>query len=814
MGESNETTSGSAIASRELSVSVLENLLEGCQVIGPDYRYLYVNGAVVRHGRRSRESMLGRTMMECYPGIQDTQMFALVRRCMEERSPAHLENEFTFPDGTTGWFELRFEPVPEGITILSVDITERKRAEQALHRKIRALKTLSRSNQTLVRASDEHNLIQDVCRLVVESGGYPTAWVGLVDEADDAEIRAIGCAGFEGGVEGLSGVLRSSSPDYKELLQRAMSTGATQIARAGQTGIGSDEDTNDASRASFICLPLGSNGTRLGTLTIHASEPDAFDDDERHLLTEVAMDLGYGIANIRARTAQAQTLAALDESRARTRAIADHLPHAILVWRRDGDGFALVDFNEAAAAQTDGRVSALLGSSAAECGFGVPQLEEHLARCMDDPAGLHHEAECTLPGATRRRRMILTYGAIPPDMVLLHAQDVTEQRRVEQQLVAAQRLEAIGRLAGGVAHDFNNLLTAVLSFGQFAVDQLDPSHPAREDVEEIIAAGRRAERLTSQLLAFSRKQILEPQATSLNTVIGEVENMLRQLLGEDVDLQMRTAENLGNILADPGRLEQVIMNLALNAREAMPQGGTLIIETANVDLDETHAAQNISATPGRFARLSVTDTGVGMTAEERDRVFEPFFTTKGEDKGTGLGLSTVYGIVKQSGGIIWVRSEPGQGTTFEVLFPLVAAATTEPGHVRSDNVTTGNESILVVEDNDAIRNVVERILRGAGYQVLAAANGADALQLCAQTDTAIDLLLTDVVMPAMSGPELADRLRETYPGRRLEVLFTSGYTDAAISSHGAHDMRTRFIAKPFSGDELTRKVREVLDGGE
>jgi PAS domain S-box-containing protein len=384
-----------------------------------------------------------------------------------------------------------------------------------------------------------------------------------------------------------------------------------------------------------------------------------------------------------------------------------------------------------------------------------------------------------------------------------------ERTEIQNQLQESQKLESVGRLAGGVAHDFNNLLSVIISYADFAAAALREGDPARADVLEIRKAGERAATLTRQLLAFSRRQVLEPRLVDLNEVVGGIEGMLRRLLGEDIEIAFRPAEGLGSVRADPGQIEQVLVNLAINARDAMPEGGRLTIETAHVELDEDYAARHVSVLPGCYVLLSLTDTGCGMDAKVRERLFEPFFTTKEVGKGTGLGLSTCYGIVKQSGGTIWVYSEPGQGTTFKVYLPRVDAPAT--GGTRRSPVTMarGTETVLLVEDEGAVCSLSERILRSAGYEVLAASNGGEALLLFEERGSDVDLLLTDVVMPRVSGRALAARLTTLRPG--LKVLYMSGYPDDAIVHHGVIDPGTRFIGKPFSSAELTRKVREVLD---
>jgi two-component system, cell cycle sensor histidine kinase and response regulator CckA len=387
-------------------------------------------------------------------------------------------------------------------------------------------------------------------------------------------------------------------------------------------------------------------------------------------------------------------------------------------------------------------------------------------------------------------------------------EDVTERRSLEAQLRQAQKMEAVGRLAGGVAHDFNNLLTVITSYSQLLLEDMAAADPRRADLQEIQRAAIGAAGLTRQLLAFSRQQVLEPRVLNLNDVLSAAGKMLQRLIGEDVALQLTLAPDLGNVKADPGQLEQVIMNLAVNARDAMPDGGKMTIETANIDLEASYAAQHAVVTPGSYVLVTVTDTGSGMDEPTKARLFEPFFTTKELGKGTGLGLATVYGIVKQSNGYIWVYSELGHGTSFKVYLPRVSDAAAANAEVRPLFTNGGTETILLAEDASGVRAVAQEILKRLGYTVLVATDGHAALQLArARTDT-IHLLVTDVIMPEMSGRQLADRLKEQRPG--LKVLFVSGYTDDAIVRHGMLEPGIAFLQKPFTPQTLARKVREVL----
>ena len=406
---------------------------------------------------------------------------------------------------------------------------------------------------------------------------------------------------------------------------------------------------------------------------------------------------------------------------------------------------------------------------------------------------------------------------LPPETgmrgLIINARDQTDRQQLEAQLRVSQKMEGIGRLAGGIAHDFNNLLTAILGYSELMEAQLPDDEDLRSSLREIHHAGERAAALTRQLLAFSRKQVLQPRLLDLNAVVSEVEKLLRRLIGEDVELVTQLDPALGNVKADPGQLEQVLINLAVNARDAMPEGGTLTIETANAVLDTGFAMANPGARSGEYAVLTVADTGIGMSDDVRSHAFEPFFTTKEQGKGTGLGLATAYGIVKQSDGYITVESEPGRGAAFRIYFPRAAGAAAASGLGEHPPLSPrGTETILLVEDETGVRRLSCTILESQGYTVLEAASGAEALEIARSHTGEIHLLATDVVMPGMSGRVLWDRLRALHPGPR--VLFMSGYTDDAIARHGVLEPGIAFLQKPFTPFGLAQKVRDVLDAAQ
>jgi two-component system, cell cycle sensor histidine kinase and response regulator CckA len=391
------------------------------------------------------------------------------------------------------------------------------------------------------------------------------------------------------------------------------------------------------------------------------------------------------------------------------------------------------------------------------------------------------------------------------------AVDITERRQLEQQLRQAQKMEAIGNLAGGVAHDFNNIVTIITGYSDMLLSRIGPEGPMRRELEQIKKAGDRAHSLTRQLLAFSRRQMLQPKVLDLNAVVTNLEPMLQRLIGENIDLVIELKPELGQVKADPGQVEQVIMNLAINGRDAMPQGGKLLLETDNAELDEAYARRHLPMPPGSYVHLAVSDTGHGMDAATQARIFEPFFTTKEQGKGTGLGLSTVYGIVKQSGGYIWVSSERGQGTTFKIYLPrVVAPADSVPPDTHWSSLPQGMETVLLVEDEPEVRWLVRDMLRHLGYTVLEARHGIEAQVQSIQHPGPIHLLITDVVMPQMSGRQIAERLTPEHP--ETKVLYMSGYTDDAVVRHGVLAAHMAFLQKPFSPEALALKVREVLDG--
>ena len=725
---------------------------QGFQIVGFDWRYQYMNAAAARHGRRSREELLGRTMMECYPGIEQTEMFRALERCMTSRHSAVIENEFTYPDGTRAWFELRIEPAPEGIAVLSLDITLRKRAEQHF--------------QSVVEASP-NGLI------MVDRAGR----IAMVNR--EAE-RLFGYS-------------------CDELLGESIEQLVPERAREPHAALRGAHDGRTVHR------PLGAGRELSG---------------RRKDGTEIPVEIGlspvetaggtFVLASVVDIAARHAMETALRQSEERYRLLFQANPHAS--WVLDTETLRFVAVNDAAIQLYGFSREEFLAMTARDI-----RPPEDVAAFVESMREQRQSARLTKGWRHRRKDGSLIdveVSAQPLEFegraaMLVLVTDVTERNQLEAQYRQAQKMEAVGRLAGGVAHDFNNLLTVITSYSELLLEDCGETDPRRPELLEIRRAAGMAATLTRQLLAFSRQQVLEPRVLDLNDVVTGAEKMLTRLIGEDIRLVTTLAPAAGAVRADAGQIEQVIMNLAVNARDAMPDGGALTLETANVEFTGEYVEGHFPAQRGRYVMLAVTDTGAGMSAETQARIFEPFFTTKEAGKGTGLGLATVYGIVKQSGGFIWVYSEPGAGTTFKIYLPRVDEAAVPERRGQPADALGGSETILLVEDSDPLRDIASRVLERRGYTLLEASDGETALAIAAQHSGKIDLLLTDVVMPEMNGRQLAERLTALRPA--LKVLYMSGYAGDAVTRRGVIERGMAYLQKPFTPDALARKVREVLN---
>jgi two-component system, cell cycle sensor histidine kinase and response regulator CckA len=687
------------------------------------------------------------------------------------------------------------------------DVTDRRLAESRIRQLNRVYAMLGGISEAIVRENDQQSVLTAACRITVETGGFRMAWIGMYDDSRQLQIAAH--AGADPGVlEVIKGLIEGDPPAgctfTADALRMARHAICDDIAADPATAAWRHEALARGYR-SMAALPLVSLGQTIGVFNIYSGDARAFDPQELRLLDDVATDISLAI-EIQRRDAERR------RAEERFRLVVETIQEVF--WLSDSMG--QMQFVSPAYEAVWGRSVTRLFESPASWFESIhpedrPRMEQSF-RSQLYTGSSDETYRIIRPDGSIRWIRARAFPVRNAAGALVHivgtAADITDQRLLEEQFRQAQKMESVGRLAGGIAHDFNNLLTVINGTAELAALDLPPDATLRGDLLQIRQAGERAATLTRQLLALSRQQILKPAIINLTAVVHGMQSMLRRLIGEHVELAFALSDSVGHVKADPSQIEQVILNLAVNAQDAMPDGGTLTIATAAVDLDAGDAVSHLATRPGPHVMLAISDTGIGMDEATRERIFEPFFTTKELGKGTGLGLSTVYGIVQQSDGGLYVYSEPGRGTTFTIYLPRVdEGLTSVPAIDPHDGA--GTETLLVVEDEAALRTLARRILESAGYTVIEASSGNEALAVLAEHEGPVHLMLTDVVMPGMSGPELARRVFALWPD--MKVLYASGYTDDAIFRHGVLDAGSRFISKPFAPGELCRKIREIID---
>ena len=699
------------------------------------------------------------------------------------------------------------------------DVTERNLAELRIKYLNRVYAVVSDTNQVIVREKDPRAMLMAACRIAVEKGLFRLAWIGLAD-TPGGKTERIKVAAHAGATAGtleiiemlLGGEVRDCACSFT---MHALRTGTHGVCNDIEHDLNTVEWREAALQRGYravASLPLKSNDKVIGTFNLYAGETGFFDDVELRLLDELALDIEFALEVSRRDQDHKRAEAELHASEERFRQLAENINEVFwIVNPADGQMIYVSPAYE----KIWGRPCDSLYRSPSLWLDAVhaDDRAQVLAAKIKQARGDYDETYRILrpDGSVRwiRDRAFPLRNAIGEVFrVVGTASDITANRNLEEQFRQAQKMEAFGMLAGGVAHDFNNMLGVIIGYSDIWLLKLPPDSPVCQALITIRSAGERAAALTRQLLAFSRKSVLAPKVLDINIVVRDTEKMLVRLIGEDIQLTSILDPHIPRIKVDPAQLGQVLINLAVNSRDAMPLGGSLIIQTGTADFDDAYARSHPGAQPGQQAMLSVSDTGSGMTPEVMARIFEPFFTTKGVGKGTGLGLAVVHGVVTQSGGTIEVESIAGRGTTFSLYFPATLDAI-QPVRILEEPLShAGVETVLLVEDESNLCDLTAETLRSYGYIVLAARTGPEALAKISNHTRSIDLLITDVVMPGMSGRELADILLRQVPG--LKVLFMSGYTDDAMVRHGINIERVAFLQKPFGSQELLRKVREVV----
>jgi two-component system cell cycle sensor histidine kinase/response regulator CckA len=795
---------------RNLLRTLIDNMPDYIFVKDTESRFLTTNTAHLRTlGVETVEEVIGKTDSSFFPQELAEQYYAGEQAVVSSGQPLLNRVERAIdPEGVEQWLLTTKVPLRDssgsivGLVGISRDISERVWAEEKIRRRNQELALLNRVIAASAASQEIEPILETVCRELALAFGVPQSAAALLNtERSEAVVVAEYLA--QGRTSALGEVIPvKGNPSFQHLLEHQ----APLVVDDAQTD-SRLAPIHDIERrrgtVSLLILPLIVEGEVVGSLGVDAIEPRPFSTEEVDLAQRVAEQMSGALARAR-----------LEETQRRLSTAVEQAAEGVVITDTQ---YAILYVNPAFEQITGYYQAEILGQTIRLLHSDKQDLAVYERLFQTTASGQMWQGR--LVSRRKDGSLYTEETAISPvrnqagEVVNYVAtmRDVTHEVELEEQFRQAQKMEAVGRLAGGVAHDFNNLLTVIHISARLLEKKLHHQDPLWEHVQRIQDAGQRATNLTKQLLAFSRREIIEPQVLNLNQVLGELDKMLRRLIGEDIELTTRLAGDLWPVKADPTQVEQVVVNLAVNARDAMPGGGSLTLETANVVLDAAYAARHLGVEAGEYVLLAVSDTGTGMSDEVKARLFEPFFTTKEEGKGTGLGLATVFGIVKQNRGHIWVYSEAGQGTTFKVYLPRAAEGIRAPSDLPAASTAPsvrGFETLLLVEDESEVRDLVRDILAAWGYRILAARDGVEALEVAQSHEGPIHLLITDVVMPRLSGKALADRLRSSRP--ELRVLFTSGYTDDTIVHHGVLAEGVHFLSKPFELETLAHKVREVL----
>jgi len=778
-----------------------------------DGRYLEANSAMCRFLGYSELELRERTYRDLTPRDDladiDQQFGEMVRG---ERDLIRLEKSYRRKDGEIVHGDLSVAAVRnsdgtlEHTVSMVEDITARRRAAVDRERYHHALVDLARRD--VIYAGETGTAWRTITEAAARALGVARASVWLYTGASSgircADLYQAGSGTHEGGRE----LLERDYPAYFNALREDRIIAAQDARRDPHTAQLTPAYLAPQGITSMLDVPIRLRGAMIGVVCLeHVGPPRDWSSEDQ----QFGASLGDQAALVLEASARAEAMVALRESEARNRAAFEQAAVGLAEVSPDGRFI-----------KTNPRFCQMLGYTEAELlqrrtadvthPDDQPQDEAWLAR----PVGNVYRKQKRYmhkDGSIVWAQLTATLVRDPdgaPKFFLSVIEDITERRTLEEQLLHSQKLEALGRLAGGVAHDFNNILSAIVGYTDLVRQSLDADDARHEDLMEVLRASDRAAGLVRQLLAFARKQAIEPRIVRLDEVLRNMEPMLRRLIGADVEFALRTQAAAPTVRVDPGRIEQVIMNLVINARDAMPAGGRLVIESGDVWLDDEYVGLHPGSHVGRHAMVAVTDTGVGMSPEVRERIFEPFFTTKPPGQGSGLGLATSYGIVRQAGGSFWLYTEPGIGTTFKLYFPVAEGQTETAEPVLQDAALfTGTETVLLVEDDAAVRGVVARVLTASGYHVLAASDGQEALEVSRAHEGTIHLLVTDVIMPRLGGVQVAATLRQERAG--IRVIFISGYSEDGAVRLGNLGPGTAYVTKPFSIANLARRVRQVLD---
>jgi len=815
--------------SEEKYRTILENMQDGYFEVDLSGNFTFANEAQCRNLGYTRQELIGMNNRQCADETNARKLYQTFNGVYRTGEPVKvLDVDVIRKDGTKAVNEISVslmrgpEGKPIGFRGVTRDVAERKRADEAVKRLSQENAVMAEIGRVISSTLNIEEVYERFAEEVRKLISFDRIIINTLNPKDNTTTVA-----YATGIDVESRRVADIFPLVGSVTEECIRMQSSLLFQPESIEEGVNRFplllvTLKAGLRSMIFVPLVSEDQVIGVLSLQTTQPNAYTESDLKLAERVSNQIAGAIANATLYAERKQMEDALRKSEERFRELFDNAPLGYHEYDAEG---RLTNVNRTDLEMLGYTAEEMIGQQIWKFNVEGDTLREQVLAKLagTSPPGRNLER-------IYRRKDGTTIPVLVEDRLILDEkaqikgirctiQDITARKRAEEekeslreQLRQSQKIEAIGKLAGGVAHDFNNLLTVIHGYGELLLNGLHQENRLKQDVQEIINASERASSLTRQLLAFSRKQVLQPKVLDLNAHVSNMDKMLRRMIGEDVELVTLLTKDLGRIKADPGQIEQAILNLAVNAKDAMLNGGKLTIETANAKLDENYARSRVGVPPGDYVMLSMSDTGVGMAPETKERIFEPFFTTKEKGKGTGLGLSTVYGIVQQSGGNIWVYSEPGLGTTFKIYLPTIEGDTESlrPAPIPT-RLLQGSETILLVEDEEMVRKLAYTVLQRNGYKVLEASNGNEALDVVqGRNGNPIHLVVTDVVMPGMSGRQLADRLASLRP--EIKILYMSGYTDDAIVHHGVLDPGIAYIQKPFTPDALASKVREILDG--
>ena len=788
--------------------SVLDSITEGIQIIGFDFRYKYLNDAAAMQGRQEKVSLLGKTMMEAYPGIESTEMFDRLRKCMKDRVVYSMENEFVYEDGARRWFKLIFYPLNEGVLIYSFDIDEWKKSEAHLKRLNRYLSMLSSINQAIIRLKNHQDIFKEACRIAVEIGGFCLAWIGIYNEQTNS-IEPVVHAGVDGEYTRKLNLVLSDEESSK---------GPTITAFKQGTPVVIDDIEHDQRMSAWriealkrgyravAVFPLKVRGSSIGTFNLYADEPAYFNEEELRILDELAKDVSFSLDVMKDEELRLQQ----EEQLKRQASLLDLSPDAILVQDPDGN---IVYWNKGAEKMFGWTAEEVKMRNARDLLFvGQEDLfektQEAVLREGSWTGELRHRNREGRELITDTKRVLIRDDYGKPVGILVIKRDITEKKLLEAQYLRTQRLESIGTLASGVAHDLNNVLTPVILAIEYMMRKTS-DEDLKKMLETVEATAKRGSDLVKQVLSFARGVEGERKPMQLRHIVDEVVSVIKETFPKSISIRTQIPKDLPLVLADPTQLHQVFMNLCVNARDAMPDGGTLEIKADTATIDEQYTRMHIEARPDKYVTISVTDTGTGMPPEIIDRIFEPFFTTKGLNKGTGLGLSTVLSIVKSHEGFINVYSEPKKGTTFRIYLPVHGGLEEVAGKEQEVDLTGNGELILLVEDEKAIQEITRATLESNGYSVITAGDGTEGVAMYVQNQEKISVVITDMMMPFMDGPSTIRALRKINPA--VKLIAVSGLKPN--EEKGSLPFDVRFLMKPYTARQLLEVLHSVIHSG-